>query len=369
MRVPFQTWAAVLGFSVLWIALGTQIVPGARKHDFLNLYTGASLALDGNFAHMHSPEVQLARERRYVPTLDALVPFVRLPFYALILAPLALIPFGPAFWVWIGLQTALLIGCWVWAFRRWGPDALVFGALFLPTALGIAHGQDCVLMLVIVIATYSLADRNKDFLSGAALGLGLIKFHLFLLWPIALLVQRRWRIMAGACVVVATELLVSLLLAGSGGIAEYFALLRKKDIEHLNPSPELGISIHALAINFNMDNPIARGMLVAAVVALVLIACWRAPLWRWVAAASAGSLLVPPHVYGYDAGLLLASLWLAIFVCIEKWTRISATLVTTPIPYLMTLAGSPWAAATPLALLVFLSTLASSFRFTKSSSL
>jgi len=73
-------------------------------------------------------------------------------------------------------------------------------------------------------------------------------------------------------------------------------------------------------------------------------------------------LLVAPHVYGYDAGLLLASLWLAIFVCIEKWTRIAATLVTTPIPFLMTLAGSPWAAATPLALLVFLSTLASSFR-------
>ena len=71
MRVPLQTWGAVLGFSVLWIALGTQIIPGARKHDFLNLYTGASLALDGNFAHMHSPDVQLARERQYVPALDA----------------------------------------------------------------------------------------------------------------------------------------------------------------------------------------------------------------------------------------------------------------------------------------------------------
>ncbi len=126
-RVPLQTWAAVLGFSVLWIALGAMIVPGARKHDFLNLYTGASLALDGNFAHMHSPDVQLARERQYVPALDALVPFVRPPFYALILAPLALIPFGPAFWVWLGLQTALLIGCWAWAFRRWGPDCSCCG--------------------------------------------------------------------------------------------------------------------------------------------------------------------------------------------------------------------------------------------------
>lgn len=356
-RVPLQTWAAVAGFSILWIALGTQIVAGARRHDFLNLYTGASLALDGNFAHMHSPEVQLARERRYVPELDALVPFVRLPFYALLLAPLALLPFQTAFWAWLALQSAVLVICWIWAFRRWGPDALVFGALYLPTALGIAHGQDCVFMLAIAIAVYALADRKKEFQSGAALGLGLIKFHLFLLWPFALLIQKRWRMLAGACAAAAGELLVSLLLAGPGGLAEYFQLLRKKDIEHLNPSPELTITVHGLAINFGIDNLMARGLLVALVVLLVAMACRNAPLWKWIAAASAGSLLVAPHVYGYDAGLLLLGLWLAIFVCTDKATRIAATLVTTPIPYLMTLAGSPWAAATPLALLILLGTL------------
>ena len=357
-RVGLQTWAAVLGLSVLWIALGTQIVGGARKHDFLNLYSGASLALEGNFAHMHSPDVQLARERRYVQNLDALVPFVRLQFYALILAPLALIPFGPAFWVWLALQSAILIGCWVWAFRRWGEDALVFGALYLPTALGIAHGQDCVVMLVIVIAVYSLADRKRDFAGGVALGLGLIKFHLFLLWPLALLIQKRWRMAAGACVSVGVALLVSLLLAGPGGIAEYFALLRKKDIEHLNPSPELGVSVHALAINFGWDNLVARALLIALVVVLVSLACWRAPLWRCLAAVSVGSLLTAPHIYGYDAALLLAGLWISIFVCTQKWTRIAATLATTPIPFLMTLAGSPWAAATPLVFLFFLANLA-----------
>jgi hypothetical protein len=357
-RVGLQTWAAVLGFSILWIAFGSQIVPGARKHDFLNLYTGASLALEGNFAHMHSPQVQLARERQFVPALDALVPFVRLPFYALLLAPLALVPFGPAFWVWLAFQSAILIGCWIWAFRRWGPDALVFGALYLPTALGIAHGQDCVLMLAIVIAAYSLADRQNDFGSGAALGLGLIKFHLFLLWPLAIVIQKRWRMLLGACATVAAELLLSLLLAGPNGLAEYYQLLRKKDIEHLNPSPELMINVHSMAINFGADNWIARGLLVAAVIVLVALACRRTPLWRWVAAASTGSLLVPPHVYGYDAGLLLASIWLAIFVATDKRTRIAATLICTPIPYLMTLAGTPWAATTPVALLLFLAILA-----------
>jgi hypothetical protein len=353
-RIPLQTWAAVLAFCLIWVGLGSIIVPGARKHDFLNLYTGASLALDGNFAHLHSPAVQLARERQFVPNLPTLVPFVRPPFYALLLAPLALLPFGIAFWIWLTVQCALLFGCWAWALSRWGPDALIFGALYLPTALGIASGQDCVVMLVILIATYALSEKGSHFASGAALGLGLIKFHMFLLWPLALLVQRRWRMMLGACAAVAVECLVSLWLSGWNGIAEYFQLLRNKDIERLSPSPELMINVHGLAINLGMDNLAVRGLLVGVVILLVAAASRRAPLWQWIAAASAGSLLVPPHVYGYDASLLLLSIWLAIFMSTAKWTRLAATLVCTPIPFLLNLAGTPWAAATPIALLLFL---------------
>ena len=94
---------------------------------------------------------------------------------------------------------------------------------------------------------------------------------------------------------------------------------------------------------------------------LTVAACWRAPLWRAVAAASAGSLLVAPHVYGYDAGLLLAGLWLAMFESGEQsgsWPRITATVLLTPVPMLLSLAGSPWAAATALALFAFLASLA-----------
>lgn len=313
-RIPLQTWVAVLAFCLIWVGLGSVIVPGARKHDFLNIYTGASLALQGNFAHLHSPQVQLNRERQYVPALPTLVPFVRPPFYALILAPLALLPIGLAFWIWLALQSALLFGCWAWALARWGPDALIFGALYLPTALGIASGQDCVVMLAILIAVYALSEQGKPFTSGVILGLGLIKFHLFLLWPLALLIQKRWRMTLGACAAVAAESLVSLCLSGPTGIAEYVRLLRNKNIERLSPSPELMIDVHGLALNFGMSNLVVRGLLVGVVILLVAAACWKAPLWKWIAAASTGSLLVAPHVYGYDAGLLLVSIWLAIFM-------------------------------------------------------
>ena len=365
-RVPLYAVLAVMAFCAFWTLLGSMLVQGARLHDFLNLYAGASLARDGDFAQMHVPEVQLQRERGYAPQLPELVPFVRPPFYALLLAPLAWVPFGSAFWAWLAVQAAALAGTWAWAFRRWGADALIFGSMYLPTALGIAHGQDCVFLLWIVLGTYALARREKHFLSGLILGAGLIKFHLFLLWPLALLVQRRWKMLAGACVSVVVEVLISLMLAGPGGLTKYVALLRMSDLRHLSPSPELMIDVRSLALNLGIDSLAVTGLLIAAAVILTFAACWRAPLWRVVAAATAGSLLVAPHVYGYDAGLLLVGLWLAMFESGKqsgsragsRGPRITATVLLTPIPMLLGLAGSPWAAATPLALLAFLTSLA-----------
>ena len=356
--LPLYAVLAVIAFSAFWVLLGSILIPGARYHDFLNLYTGASLARDGVFESMHSPEVQLQREREYAPKLPEVIPFVRPPFYALLLTPMAWLPFGPAFWVWLVVQSAALISTWIWAFRRWGADALILGSMYLPTALGIAHGQDCVLIAAIVLGVYALARRDQHFLSGMVLGLGLIKFHLFLLWPLALLIQKRWRMMAGACVAVAVELLVSLALAGPGGMGRYFALLQMTDLRRLSPSPELMINVRGLALNLGIDNAAVTGVLTAGVVALTAAACWRAPLWRCVAAASAGSLLAVPHVYGYDAGLLLIPLLLVVFESGLRWPRIAATALLTPLPMLLGLAGAPWPAATPLALLVLLASLA-----------
>jgi alpha-1,2-mannosyltransferase len=214
--IPLYAVLAVLAFCAFWILLGSMVVASARLHDFLSFYTGASLARDGVFHGMYMPEVQLQHQREYAQ-LPELVPYIRPPFYALMLSPLAWLPFGPAFWVWLAAQAAALAGTWAWAFRRWGADALIFGSMYLPTALGIAHGQDCVLILLLVLGVYALAHREQHFLSGLMLGAGLIKFHLFLLWPVMLLIQRRWRMLAGACAAVTAELLISLLLPGPAG--------------------------------------------------------------------------------------------------------------------------------------------------------
>ncbi|HEX5228480.1 MAG TPA: glycosyltransferase family 87 protein [Bryobacteraceae bacterium] len=357
-RIPLWVGLTVVGLSAMWIALGSLILPAARSHDFLNLYTGASLAREGHFADLHDPEVQLARERRIFPQLPSLVPFVRPAFYAAVLMPLALLPYGTAFVVWIAAQSALLLACWAWSRRRFGADALVFAALFLPCPLGIASGQDCVMMLALFILAFELAEGSRWFAAGAALALMLMKFHLILLWPVALLVQRRWRMLAGFCATALALVGICVALGGINSLRVYAALLQNKSLDHLSPSPELMISFQGMLANLGIETPWASGLLIAAAVVVFLWSVRTAPLWRMFALTAAASLWIVPHVYGYDASLLLLPILLTIFRSAAPASRIAATLLSTPIPFGFALAGRPWAIVSSASLAIFLVLLA-----------
>ena len=342
----------------MWMFLGLLVTPSSRVHDFLNIYTGAKLAREGKFAQLHDPAVQLAEERALVPSTDRLVPFVRPHFYAAILAPLSLLPFSTAFWAWIAFQTLLLFGCWYWGFRHFPADSVVISALYLPTALGIAHGQDGVLMLVISIAAYASLQRGNVFTAGCVLALGLIKFHLFLLWPLAMLVARNWRMLAGFCTGGAGLALISLALGGMEGARNYVGLLTNKDLERLSPTPEFMINAQSIAANLADGSPVVQASWTVLTLVMWLIAIWKAPLWRWWSATALAGLLVVPHIYGYDASLLLLPFWLMLFVNVEKRLKIVATLASTPLPFLLTLADKPWSVAAALALTAVLVTMA-----------
>jgi hypothetical protein len=358
-RIPLWVGLTVVGLSAMWIALGSQILPSARSHDFLNLYTGASLAREGRFADLHDPDVQLARERRIFPQLNALVPFVRPAFYAAFLTPLALLPYGTAFAVWIAGQCALLLACWYWIWRRFGSDALVYAALFLPCPLGIASGQDCVMMLALFILAFELAERSRWFAAGAVLALMLMKFHLILLWPVALLIQRRWRMLAGFCATAFMLAASCVALGGVGSLRTYAALLQNKSLDHLSPSPELMISFQGFLANIGSDARWASAVLVGVAVVVFLWSVRAAPLWRMFAITAVASLWIVPHVYGYDASLLLLPIVLTIFRSPYPASRNAATLLSTPIPFGFALAGKPWAIVSSASVALFLLLLAS----------
>jgi hypothetical protein len=68
---------------------------------------------------------------------------------------------------------------------------------FLPFAVALIQGQDSFFLLTALVCSFVAMERNRDFLSGAILALGLFKFQFVL--PIALLfaLWKEWRVVAG----------------------------------------------------------------------------------------------------------------------------------------------------------------------------
>ena len=357
-RLPLGTLVFVVMLSIFWVVQGTVTYQRARHHDFLSFYTGATLVRQAQAEELYDLDAQKLIQESLAPANEDIIPFIRPSYYALILAPLSFLPFGAAFWAWIVFQTVLLFGCWAWAGRYFGWDAMIFGAIYYPTATGVINAQDCVFLLAIGIGAYLLAERKRDFWSGAVLGLGLIKFHLFFLLPLVVLMQKRFRIFAGYCTAGMFALGIFLVLGGFGGVEKYISLLSRDDLEWLSPAPELMINIQSVAANLGLHSRWASGLLIALVAAITLFGARQVSLWRWLSVALLGSVLITPHAYAYDAAILLLPIWLVLFRSDNPILRVIAATLAVPLPFLSFLFGPPWTVIPALTIFAFLCILA-----------
>ena len=160
--------------------------------------------------------------------------------------------------------------------------------------------------------------------------------------------------LAGFCAAALTEACVSLALGGMQGARTYVALLRNKSLDRLSPSKELMICFQGLTENLGIQSTVGTVVVVVAILAVFVFAVYKAPLWKMFAVTAVASLLVAPHVYGYDATLLLLPFLLTIFNSQQPASKIAATLLCTPLPFGFALAGKPFAIVSSASLVIFL---------------
>lgn len=207
--------AVVFGLFLLAVAYGFSAVgrQADTGNDFPHYLEAAKALLDGR-----SP---------YTPG-SGLEGYVYLPFFALVLAPLAALPETAALWMWYLANVALTAGCF--AILR-SLLARVFGDRYAAWAVAVSlavHarfflgnydvGQANILLLFLLLWSVRLAALDKRFWwSGWPLGMAaVIKPHaLVVLVPF--LIRRRWGMTAGVfSAIVAAGIVVPLIVLGGG---------------------------------------------------------------------------------------------------------------------------------------------------------
>jgi hypothetical protein len=268
-------------------------------NDFPAFYLSPRLLGTG---HLYDQAAFLAEQARSLGRTNANIQFIRLPYTAVMLAPLSDLPYAVAYAVWQMLSiAALAVFVWLWPARH--PLALVVVCWFPPVAANLANAQDVAYILLLVAIAAALVQRGRDVGAGLMLALCAAKVHLCLFLPVLIVARRMWRLGAGLVAGWAVLLAVSFVAAGRGWPVAWLQAIRSPLV-----SPNIGKSSLLAFVAEAVHGPalwVIAGVLILLVGAAVYKLAQRNSFVFGLGAALAGGLIVAFHVYLQDYLLAL----------------------------------------------------------------
>ena len=309
----------------LWsVYLWNVATPGLRDRagnhkgtDFLHLNTLGSLAAAHRGADLYNMPVQSELAVHLVPAAAGIL---YLPLYppqvSIFFAPFARLPYPWALALWLILSALIYALCCyaVWracpGLRERAPTVLILALAYPAFWHLIAWGQTSALALLCFALAFFALRNQCEFLAGLALGCLIFKPQLGVAAAILFLVTLRWKIIAGAILSAAIELIPACLYYGPEPLREWLRVLRSVPRALALFEPRL-YQTHSLRTFWTMLIPwpsasLALYLASALLVSAWLVACWRSrlPLPLRYSALLLATVLLSPHLSVYDLVIL-----------------------------------------------------------------
>jgi hypothetical protein len=226
---------------------------GNITHDFVVLYTGASIMHQGNGPRLYdlseqakvqanllvgkpclncdrNTQADWARAQAALLKGKPLLVDNHPPFEALLFAPLAAFSYGRAYVIWGAINIAiwLLFVHLIRPYLTFPTQTFQYVVLcfaFFPLWAALMQGQTSLLVLLAFTLTFICLKRRRDFKAGLCLGLGLFKFPIVLPFALICLLRRKWKLIAGFACAGSILAAFSLVAIGPAGVRSYVCLL------------------------------------------------------------------------------------------------------------------------------------------------
>ncbi len=224
--------------------------------DFASFYTAGKIVRSGQSMRLYDPGLQWSVQQQFASKVTIRLgplPYIRPPFEALLFLPFTYVSYPVAYVIWLLLKIILLFLALLVmprfdevrpSFRGLGVEMLLCLAYF-PVGFDLLHGQDSILVLLILVLGLKLWLNGANFGSGAVLALGLFKFHLLVPLIAILALRRQWRVLLGFSGVAAALFAVSVYMVRWRGILHY-----PKYLWSLDRLPGFGMAIARGMPNF-----------------------------------------------------------------------------------------------------------------------
>ena len=301
------------------VYLATSYVDGlwpdraGQPTDFIAVWSAGKLALTGNAAAVYDwPAHKLVEEGAVGHSFDGYFGWHYPPTFLFVAIVLALLPYTTAYMAWtLGTFPAYLA-----AIRAIVGDRIgyLLAAAFPAVLANAVVGQNGFLTAALVGGALVLMGR-RPVLAGVLLGLLTSKPHLGLLFPIALIAGRHWRVFASAAVVATLMAAASWLAFGSECWQAFIANIGHTEEVFLSQGHADWSKLQtAFGLTRTLGGSEALAWIVQAAIALIAAGA-IARLWRSdaahetkAAALGCGLVLATPYLYAYDLMVLAVPL-------------------------------------------------------------
>lgn len=322
---PVRVWLPWVIGSVLvlvfvtrdWVLTSNGIIDHSVVwgRDFINVWTGGHLIRDGQFATLYDPQAYSAFQRSLFGQVDP-HNYSYPPTSYPLAAALSLLPYPLALAIWLTATGALFAV----AARPWWPQGAgpYWLAVATPAALiNLWAGHYGFVMGALFLLGWQHLDR-RPVLAGMCFGLMLIKPHLAVLVPLALLIRGDWRAIGAAAATVTVSVLVTALLFGITPWTDY--LFRTLGLQatmidaHGKFFGNLSTSMTTALLESGVPWAVAaafQAMTALLGILLVALAAFRrAPTRDLALLVATCTFLVLPYAFSYDLTVVaIGALW------------------------------------------------------------
>ena len=276
-------------------------------------YYTARLGIEQGWNQIYNQDALRAVMARHftgqLAVIDGGHTFPNPPPLAWMIAPLTVLPFGPAYAIWSLVGLASVVVAWAIAapFSGLARVALLLTAVAIwPVHYSLIFGQPTPEVIALVAAAWWLLERDRVALAGIALALATgLKPQDVILVPVALLLTGRARVFAwwaGGCLVLGLIFFASL---GVQGVVDFWNTT-------VVVESYTGHKIMTLASLFGPGLPAYA--LEAGSAALALYGAWRhrSRLKLVIALGLLGSVMSAVHAHESDYCMVLLAAWLVL---------------------------------------------------------
>ncbi|MHB8614355.1 MAG: glycosyltransferase family 87 protein, partial [Candidatus Dormibacteraceae bacterium] len=300
------TAVALAVLSIVNIVLAAAATSWQIGTDFRLPYAAAQIGLREGWTHIYDPAIQRAAVLALGHS-NLYQPYLNLPPWAFVVAPLTLIPYPVAYAIWVSLMVACLVAAaWLAAPPERVVRVIYLGAAFgnLEVALGPGFGQPAALVALAVVGCWRLLKADRPVLAGLVLAVISVKPHIALLVPFALLLAghtRAFLYWAGATAVLAA---VSFVALQPSGTQAYLSLLAT------GPSYLAGLPAWtpAALMGTAVGVPL-EGLLLAGAAAAAWLHRRQGPEVP-IAVGIVATLAIVPYLHAQDFVVLVVAIWM-----------------------------------------------------------